>query len=417
MKRGYVYKFGHGNEEVIMAKYRYKASNMDGQTIEGIFEASTEEDVRSMLRQKSFFPIEMKAVEVNTKEIVLFPKISAKHLTIFCQQFAAILKAGVPLVQGLSIMADQCEDKKLVKVLVDVYENVQTGTALSEAFRNHNKRFPDIFISMIEAGEVSGTLDNSFERMGITFKKDYKINQKIKNAMIYPVAVAFVAIVIVWYLLTEVVPTFERIFANAGERLPVPTRILIVLSEFVQNNGLLILGIVLFIVILFRIAFTNPRGKFILNKFKLVVPVIGKLNIKILSSRFTRTLSTLFAAGVPLTEALDITAHSINNAYAERGIMEVSEQVKQGRNLSSTLEALNLFPSMVGHMTRVGEESGTLDDMLTKTSEYYDGEADSAVTKMMALLEPTIIVVLGGIVMFIVMAILMPMFNLGNMMI
>lgn len=410
--------YKHRNKEVMMAKYRYKAANIDGQTIEGVFEASTQEDVRSMLRQKSFFPIEMKIIEDSnaSKEIVIFPRISAKHLTIFCQQFSAILKAGVPLVQGLSIMADQCEDKQLAKVLLDVYENVQTGTSLSEAFKNHNKRFPDIFISMIEAGEVAGKLDNSFERMGATFKKDYQINQKIKNAMIYPVAVAIVATVIVWYLLTEVVPTFERIFANAGEQLPVPTRILIALSEFVQNNGLLILGIVLFIIILFRIAFKNPRGKFIIDRFKLIIPVIGKLNIKILASRFTRTLSTLFAAGVPLTDALDITAHSVNNAYAERGILEVTEQVKQGRSLSSTLESLNLFPPMVGHMTRVGEESGTLDDMLTKTSDYYDGEADSAVTKMMAMLEPAIIVVLGGIVMFIVMAILLPMFDLGNMM-
>ncbi|MCK5129308.1 MAG: type II secretion system F family protein [Clostridiales bacterium] len=397
-----------------MPKYEYKASNISGQTIEGVYDAQNEESVRSMLREKAFYPIQISRVVegIGTKEIKLFNKIPIKVLTIFCQQFAAILKAGVPLTKGLSIMNSQTDNKSLRRVLADVYEQVQMGKSLSSAFRSHDDKFPNLFFSILEAGEISGTLDNSFERLGNNFEKDYKLQGKIKNAMMYPAVVSVVAVAVVLYLLAAVVPTFVGIFESAGADLPGVTKVLLVLSGFVQSNFILLIGIILLIIVALRVLLKTRKFRFNYDKGKLSMPMLGKLNAKILASRFTRTLCTLFSAGVPLTSSLEITSRALSNTYVEQGVMEVADNVKEGRMLADCLEDLDVFPSMVVHMTRVGEESGTLEDMLEKTSDFFTSEADDAVTRMMALLEPAIIVVLGGMVMFIVIAILLPMFQM-----
>ncbi len=401
-----------------MPKFQYTASNMSGQTVNGVYEATDEASVRYMLRQKSFYPIQIKEITqgAGSKELKFFSRIPAKDLTLFCQQFAAILKAGVPLSKGLEIMSRQCENKSLREVLINVHEKVQTGRSLSASFRDYPDRFPSIFFSMLEAGEVAGTLDHSLERLGIQFQKEHKITQKVKGAMIYPAAVGVTAIVVIWFLLSFVVPRFTSIFDGAGAQLPGPTRLLIGMSEFVGNNTLLLVGIIMIIVIMIRMILKTRTGRFGFDRMKLRLPIIGKLNIKVVASRFTRTLSTLFSSGVPLTNCLEITARAINNLYVETGLLEVTENVKQGRDLASTLGDLHVFPPMVEHMTRVGEESGTLENMLLQTAEFYESEADAAISKMMALMEPLIIVVLGGIVMFIVISVLLPMLQMLQIM-
>lgn len=401
-----------------MPKYQYKASNMTGQQIEGVYEATDEKSVRSMLRDKTFYPIEIKVVAdySASKDIKLFSKIPIKVLTVFCQQFSAILRAGVPLTQGLYIMSSQTENKNLKKVLADVYEQVQVGRSLSESFRDHDDKFPSLFFSILEAGEMSGTLDESFERMGTSFEKDYKLQNKVKNALTYPIVVGIVAIIVVIYLLTNVVPTFVNIFESAGSALPAPTRLLMGMSDFVRTNYILLAGMILLIVVSLRVFLKTHTGRFGWDKRKLSLPVFGNLIKKIIAARFTRTLCTLFSAGVPLTTSLEITSRASNNLYVEEGIMEVSENVKQGRALADTLEELGVFPPMVIHMTRVGEESGTLESMLERTSDFYTDEANDAITRMMAMLEPLIIVVLGGMVLFIVISILLPMFQMMNIM-
>ncbi len=401
-----------------MPKYQYKASNITGQQIEGVYEANDETSVRGMLREKSFYPIEINVVQegAGSKELKLFSKIPVKVLTIFCQQFGAILKAGVPLTQGLNIMQTQTENKNLRKVLEDVFEKVQVGRSLSESFRDHDDKFPTMFFSILEAGEMSGTLDDSFERMGANFEKDYKLQNKIKNALTYPVVVGIVAIIVVIYLLAEVVPTFVGIFESAGSALPAVTQLLINMSDFVRNNYLLLAGIVLLVVVSLRVILKTHAGRFEWDKTKLKLPVFGKLIKKIVAARFTRTLCTLFSAGVPLTVSIEVTSRSVNNLYIEEGLMEVADNIKQGRALADTLEELDVFPAMVYHMTRVGEESGTLEDMLERTSDYYTDEANDAITRMMSMLEPLIIVLLGGMVLFIVVSILLPMFQMMNIM-
>ncbi len=360
------------------------------------------------------YPIEIKQVVENagSKELKIFSKIPIKDLTVFCQQFAAIIRAGVPITQCLNMMTSQIDNKSLKKVLLDVYEKVQTGRSMSSVFLEHQNKFPSIFFSILEAGEMSGTLDNSFERLGINFEKDYKLQRKIKNAMIYPAAVAVVALIVVMYLLAAVVPTFVGIFNTAGSDLPGVTKALLAISNFVEHNYLILIGFILLMIVGIRVFLKTPFGRFGFDRLKLSLPLLGKLNAKVLSARFTRTLCTLFSAGLPLTNSLEITSRALSNTFVEKGILEVCKNVKEGRSLADTLEELDVFPSMVVHMTRVGEESGTLEDMLQRTADFYTAESDDAVTKMMALLEPAIIVVLGGAVMFIVMAILLPMFEM-----
>jgi type IV pilus assembly protein PilC len=252
--------------------------------------------------------------------------------------------------------------------------------------------------------------------MGTNFEKDYKLQNKIKNALTYPIVVGIVAVVVVIYLLAEVVPTFIGIFEGAGAALPAPTKLLIGMSGFVRSNFILLVGIIVLIVVLIRVILKTHAGRFSWDKGKLSLPVFGKLIKKIVAARFTRTLCTLFSAGVPLTTSLEVTSRSSNNLYVEEGVIEVTENVKQGRSLADTLEELDVFPPMVIHMTRVGEESGTLEDMLQRTSDFYTDEANDAITRMMSMLEPFIIIVLGGMVMFIVISILLPMFQMMNIM-
>lgn len=400
-----------------MDKFKYKASNSQGQVIEGIFEASGEADVRAMIREKQFFPLEISKQEntLANKEILIFSKISLKVVYIFCEQFGAILRSGVPMTRGLDMMITQSENKLLKTVISDVNEKVRSGTAMADAFKSHSKKFPAIFISMIEAGEASGTLDNSFKRMGEMFKKDNKQSAKIKGAMIYPMALAFVCIVVIWYLLKEVVPTFQNMFEGAGKELPGVTQALINISGFVQNYTGLLIAIIAMISVLFWVFLRTENGRLGFDKFKIRIPMIGKLYAKILASRFTRTLSTLFASGVSLTDSMDITAHSMINKYVEDRLEGATAKIKQGIPLSEAITTAAVFPIMVPQMIRVGEESGTLDDLLTKVAEYYEEESDQAISSLMAMMEPLLIVVMGGAVLFVVLAIMLPMFNMGNL--
>lgn len=400
-----------------MEKFKYKASNSQGEIIEGIYEASSEADVRTMIRDKKFYPLEIKKEQLTmaSKEILIFSKLKTKVIYIFCEQFGAILRAGVPMTKGLDMMCNQCEDKELRKILVDVSEQIQSGVSMADAFRTYSNRFPAIFISMIEAGEVSGTLDTSFARMGTMFKKDTKQASKIKGAMIYPICISVVCVVVIWYLLTNVVPTFETMFSGAGEELPGVTQALLSISDFVQNNTLLMLGVGVVLFILSRFYLKSESGRLSFDKFKTNIPMVGKLYAKILAARFTRTLSTLFAAGVPLTDSLDITSHSMLNKHIETKLTMATAKIKQGVPLSEAITAADIFPIMVSQMIRVGEESGTLDDLLFKVSDYYEEESSAAIEKLMSMMEPAIIVVLGGAVMFVVLAIMLPMFEMNNL--
>lgn len=400
-----------------MPKFQFKAVNMTGKTLEGIYEAPDQASVIEMIRQKNFYHLEVKELteRKDMKEIELFSKIKSKDLSIFCRQFASILKAGMPLIKCLSMLAEQTEKKSLKGITKDIREEVQKGSSLSQAMSLHNKKLPAILINMIAAGEASGTLDHSLEIMAEHFEKEHKTQQKVKGAMRYPIIVGVVAVIVVVVMLAFVVPTFIGMFESAGAKLPMLTRILIAMSKFVKQYGLLLLGAVIIIFLLFRLFLLQESGRMAFDRFKFRLPVLGKFLRKTIAVRFARTMSTLLATGVSITEALEITGRVIGNAFAKKGVDEVIEQVKEGKGLYVPIKSLMLFPAMLENMIMMGEETGTLDQMLHNSAEFYEEEVDRATQSLTSMIEPLIIVFMGGLVAFIVFSIALPMFDMGSL--
>jgi type IV pilus assembly protein PilC len=399
-----------------MPRFRYEAQNFDGKRIQGVFEGNYDEVV-AMIREKNFFPTEISEIKgaKDIKELHLFGKVDKKSIAMFCHQFASVIKAGVPMTQSLYILYRQTENKMLKAALETVYEDVQTGRTLSESMADHPKVFPPLLINMVNAGEVSGTLEESLERMAVHFEKDYKLQRKVKGAMIYPVTVLIVAVLVVVFLLLKVVPTFEGIFGRMGTDLPAPTKMLLSASGYVQQNGLyLLIGAVL-VLIAARMYIKTHNGRFAWHSLLMKLPVVKKLLEHTIAARFSRTLGTLTSTGVPLEEALGVTGRVVNNAPAEKAIQRIQEDVNKGDSIALSMERTGLFPVMLVQMTQVGEESGTLDSMLNKTADYYEGEVEANVSRLTSLMEPLIIVVLGGIVAFIVLSIALPMFDMVNL--
>lgn len=401
----------------ITIKFQYKASNRSGQTIEGVIDAVDTHSVLSALREKSLYPLDINEVSATQNSLNMelgSKKLPKKVLTVFCQQFATILKAGVPLVQALDILKDQSENKKLANVIATMNDDIKTGKNLSTTMQAQGEFFPNILIKMVEAGELSGTLDNSLERMATQFEKENKINQKVKTAMTYPIFVATLAVCIVIGLLVFIVPQFTSLFDQIGAELPSMTRMLLAFSDFLISSWYSIILVTIILVILIRAYFKSEQGRLKLDKAKLKMPIIKKLNLKLVAARFSRTLCTLTTAGMSLPECLSITAKSVSNKLVETGLMDVKEDVKSGESLSDSLNKLNVFPILTIHMTRIGEETGMLEYMLQKSADYYETETESAIQKLTSLLEPLMILVVGGIVLFIALAILLPVFQMGS---
>jgi type IV pilus assembly protein PilC len=398
-----------------MAKYQYRAVNLGGRAVEGIFEGQDRGAVVSMLRSKSFYPLEITEIKTSgglNRE--LGTKISLKVLSLFCQQFSTILSSGIAVGQALDILAQQTEDKRLKAVLKDVYEKVQTGRSLTDAFGEHAQRFPSIFISMISVGEVSGTMEASLKRLHGYFKQEYSLVSKFRTAMIYPAVVLSLAVVITTFLLVFIVPTFQGIFASYDAVLPLPTRILLGLSGFIRTQYPAILIAIVAAVLLYRAYSKSPDGRLALDRMKLKTPVFGQLNVKLMVSRFTRTLGAMSSSGVPLTQSLDITARVVANKFIEKQIVKASEAVQQGQPLYKQLAEIKSMPVMVQNMTRLGEESGSLDYMLEQTAVFYDMETETSISKTVAFLEPMVIIVMACIILFVVLSILLPTFRMAT---
>jgi type IV pilus assembly protein PilC len=317
--------------------------------------------------------------------------------------------------QALDILAQQTEDKRLKAVLKDVYEKVQTGRSLSDSFGEHAVRFPTVFLSMISVGEVSGTMEASLKRLHGYFKQEYGLVSKFRTAMIYPLVVLTLALVITTLLLIFIVPQFENIFAGYHAQLPAPTRILLAISGFVRTQYPIILIAIIAIVLAYRTYSKSTGGRITLDKLKLAMPVFGPLNVKLMVSRFTRTLSAMSSSGVPLTQALEITARVVANKYIEKQLMKVSEAVQQGQPLYKPLAEIKKLPIMVQNMTRLGEESGSLDFMLEQTAVYYDMETETSIARVVAAIEPLIIIIMACIILFVVLSILMPTFQISSL--
>lgn len=394
-----------------MPIFSYEAKSLDGQTIKGQLDAVDETAVIAHIRSRDFYPINIKRQGINTDiSAANFKKIKIKDISLFARQFAALITSGITIMRGLEIVAKQTDNPKLKAILEDISQDVQKGKSLSSSMGKHDE-FPDMFVSMVEVGEASGTLDTIMERTAVYYEKQYKLQQKIKQATTYPKLLVIVAIFAVSFLVAKVVPTFAGLINGAGGTMPLPTRILMGISSFISNFWYILIGIVIVCIFLYRSYYKSPDGRKSIDRIKLTIPLFGKINKKILTSNFASTFGILLSSGVQLMESLTICSQVVNNVIVKEALEDTMEQIKKGYSLGDTLESMAIFPPMLTQMVKIGEESGTLDQVLARTSDFYDNEVDSATAQLTSLIEPLIIVVLGGVIAFIILSILLPMFE------
>ena len=339
-------------------------------------------------------------------------KVKDKEMAIFTRQFSTMVDAGLPLVQCLTILAEQGESKTLRTVTSKVAGSVEAGSTLADALRRHPKTFDELYVNLVEVGEAGGILDTVLQRLSVYIEKAAALKRKVKSAMIYPLTIVGVAFVVVIFMLTFVIPTFAKMFAGMGADLPLPTLIVIRLSDFATGYWWLILGSVIGIVVGTRAYYRTEGGRSLIDALVLKLPVFGTLVRKVSVARFTRTLGTLVSSGVPILEGLRITARTAGNRVVERAVLETRASVTAGKTLAEPLKASTVFPPMVVQMISVGEQTGALDAMLNKIADFYDDEVDTAVSALTALLEPMMIVFLGVVIGGLVIAMYLPIFRL-----
>ena len=395
-----------------MPVFIYEGKSLDGSVTKGIMEAEDKEDVKEALRNKGIFPTSIRennkgaTLEFNIKKGIPF-----QHLAIFCRQFYFALAAGVPMMRSIAMIKDQIENKKLKKILENVYEEVQKGSELSEIFSKH-KDIPFMFTAMVEVGEATGNLDQIMGEMADYYDKQHRQKKKIDAALTYPKFLLVFAIGIVLGLVTFVVPTFVEGILSSGQELPIPTQIIINISAFVTENFLLLIFIVIALFIVKKIFIdTNYAIQYQIDKFLIKDKHLGKITQQIFTARFSRTFGMLIKGGMNIIESLSISANAVDNKFIKKSIDECVTLISTGARIGDTLESKKIFPLMLTQMIKVGEDTGSLDNILNKSAEYYEIEADFAIQKLTSLIEPIMIVFLAFIVGFVVISIAMPMFQ------
>ena len=339
-------------------------------------------------------------------------KAKDKHLAIYTRQFSTMIDAGLPIVQCLTILSEQSESNVLRPLTAAIARDVEGGSTLADAYRKYPRTFQELYVNMLQAGEAAGILDVVLQRLATYIEKAASLKRKVKSAMVYPATIITVAILVIIFMMTFVIPVFDTMFTQLGAELPLPTKIVLALSNFTRRYVLLILAALIGFVFAVRAWYRTERGSRLIDGWMLKIPVAGTLVRKVAVARFTRTLGTLVAAGVPILEGLRITARSAGNRVVEDAVMQAREAVTAGRPLSEPLRDAPVFPPMVVHMISVGESTGALDQMLSKIADFYDDEVDSAVSALMSLLEPVMIVILGVIIGGLVVALYLPIFKL-----
>src|SRR6202048_2826922 len=396
-----------------MPVYTYKGTNKAGTNVSGEMNGTSKSDAQNQLRRQQITTKKMseKGKEFNMPQFG--GSVNAKELAIFTRQFSVMIDAGLPLVQCLEILAGQQENKLFQKVLVATRASVEGGATLSAAMRVHPKVFDALYVNMVEAGETGGILDTILQRLSTYIEKAVKLKRAVQSASIYPIGVMTIAGSVVTLLLWKVVPIFATLFAGLGVDLPLPTKIVIALSNFVGSIfGLLILVALGGAIFGLKVWYGTPQGRFVLDTIILKLPVLGILMRKIAVARFTRTLGTLISSGVPILEGLDITAKTAGNAVVERALQKVRKALEEGKSLTEPLRETEVFPGMVTQMIGVGEQTGAMDAMLQKIADFYEDEVDAAVKDLLTALEPVMIVFLGAVVGGVVISMYLPLFSL-----
>ena len=397
-----------------MPNYTWKGRTRAGKTQEGVLVAESKDAAIAMLRKQQ---VTVTAVTEKGKEFAL-PKmgggISQKEIAVFTRQFSVMIDAGLPLVQCLEILGSQQDNRVFQKILFEVRQDIESGATLADSLRKHPKAFDELYCNMVAAGETGGILDTILQRLSQYIEKIVKLRSAVRSAMVYPVAVITIAIGVVWIILWKVIPTFATLFAGLGAQLPLPTRVTIALSKFIGAWWWLVFGLIglgIFAIVRYHATY---QGRRVIDGLLLKAPVLGMVLKKIAVARFCRTLGTLVSSGVPILEALEITARTAGNAVVEDAIMETRKSIEQGKTIAEPLKATKVFPSMVVQMVAVGEQTGALETMLNKIADFYEDEVDEATANLLAMLEPIMICFLGIVIGGIVISMYMPMFDLIN---
>lgn len=395
--------------------FTWEGKTRSGDVRRGEMEAANADAVNARLRQMQITPtkVRRKPAEININLPFLNP-ITIKDLLIFTRQFSTMIDAGLPLVQCLDILASQADNTAFRAVLMKVKGKVEQGSTFADALKDHPKVFDELYVNLVAAGEIGGILDTILSRLAAYIEKNAKLRAQVKGALTYPVIVLVIAVGVTAVLLLFVTPVFEKMFKDFGGALPGPTQFVVDLSEFLQQHILKMLGGIAAVVLLFRWIYTTGRGREIIDDILLKSPVFGQLLRKIAVARFTRTLGTMISSGVPILDAMDVTAKTAGNRTVEKAIRHARDQIAEGKTITQPLSETNVFPSMVVQMIGVGEATGAMDQMLTKIADFYDDEVDAAVAGLTAMIEPIMMVFLGGVVGGFLIAMYLPIFSIAG---
>jgi type IV pilus assembly protein PilC len=396
--------------------YTYKVRDRNGREIKGSLEADSVDALTGKLGQMGYFVVSVEEVKTSLrkKEFHIFgARVKSKDITIFTRQFATMINAGLPLIKCLSILAQQTESQVLSDIITDCSKELEAGRSLSEALSKHPEAFNDLYVAMVRAGELGGMLDDVLLRVADQLERDAEIRQKIKSAMTYPIVVLAITILVVTAMLMFVVPKFGKMFTELGGKLPTYTQILVNISHFLAGwGGLVVIVVIIGLVFAYRRFKATETGGMTIDRIKLRLPLVGTLFHKTAMSKFSRTLGTLISSGVPILGALEITGDTTGNMVVTKALDEVRAGVKEGETIARPLTQTEIFPPMVTQMIAIGEETGALDVMLAKVSDFYDSEVNAAMDSFASIIEPVLLVVLGGSVGMIVIALYMPIFKI-----
>ena len=398
-----------------MPTYVWAAKTKKGRVLKGELDAADERIARIQLKKRSLEVTKLKPKAKDIFENVSFlqPKVTNKDIVIFTRQFSTMIDAGLPLVQGLNILAEQMENKTFKGILKQITKDVEGGSTLADALGKHPKVFDTLFVNLVAAGEVGGILDTILQRLAAYIEKAEKLKSQIKGAMTYPIVVIGIAIIVIGVIMIFVIPVFQDMFASFGKALPLPTQIVVVMSNFIKGNiHYMIVGFIVF-VFLFRRYGRTESGRRNLDSLALKLPVFGELIKKVAVARFTRTLGTMISSGVPILDALEITGKTAGNVIVEEVIYDARSSIAEGQTIADPLSETDIFPGMVTQMISVGESTGALDAMLEKIADFYDDEVDATVAAMTSMLEPLLMLFLGGSIGGIVVAMYLPIFGMA----
>lgn len=399
-----------------MPVYTWKGKNSAGEKRKGEVEAPDQAAALAQIKKYRLTDVVIKEKPKDLLEnIALFkPKVTGKDIVIFTRQLSTMINAGLPLVQGLEILEKQQENPTFKKALSEVRSDVEAGSTLADSMRKKPKIFDNLFTNMIEAGETGGILDTILSRLAVFMEKSMALKKKIKGAMTYPTICLAISLVILVIILVFVIPVFSKMFQDFGSTLPVPTQIVVNMSNFFKSNIVFIIIALFMVIFIIKKIYATPKGRLAIDKGLLHAPVIGMLLRKVAVAKFTRTLSTMLQAGVPILEALQVVAKTAGNKIIENAVFRVGDAIAEGRPLADPLEESGVFPNMVIQMINVGESVGALDAMLEKIADFYDEEVDQAVENLTAMIEPFMMVFLGGMIGGLVVAMYLPIFKIAS---